>query len=249
MTAPIFYAPPKNRTENTIILPAVEGKHAQSVMRLKRGDPVIVVDGLGIAFRGELTSGPRSKQVTVRIHTETRHFGEASVRLTLAAGLSAGYKFDKIIEKGTELGVTRFVPLLTAKSRVKLEDPKRITTRLKRWEKVALSAIKQSHRSYIPNISTPTRLADFLQQIEHGSLNLIFHTDQSVPPFDKLQINFGFQRAYVLIGPESGFSQDEYLLALRAGFKATKLGSRILRTETAGPVACALVMNALGELR
>ena len=129
MLAPIFYAPPQNRTEDIIVLPASEGRHAKNVMRLTRGAPVIVVDGLGTAYRGELTSGPRSKQVTIRVHTESRHFGEPLIRLTLAAGLSAGYKFDEIIEKGTELGVTRFVPLITAKSRIKLDDPKRISSR------------------------------------------------------------------------------------------------------------------------
>lgn len=249
MLPPLFYAPSRNRTGDVIELPAAEAKHAQAVLRLGKGTPVIVVDGLGTAFRGELTSGPRAGKVTVGVHAETRHFGESSVRLTLAAGLSVGSKFDEVIEKGTELGVRRFVPLITGKTKMKFDDPKRLASRLKRWEKVALAAMKQSRRSYLPHISTPTLLADFFPQVEPGSLNLIFHPDPSGSTFDSLTLEPENQRAYLMVGPESGFSDEEHRAAVQAGFESVRLGPRILRTETAGPVVCALVMNALGELR
>ncbi|MBU8932410.1 MAG: 16S rRNA (uracil(1498)-N(3))-methyltransferase [candidate division Zixibacteria bacterium] len=249
MLPPLFYAPPQNRTGDIIELSAAEGRHAQSVLRLSKGTPVIVVDGIGTAFRGELTGGPRSKKVTVGIHSETRHYGEPSIHLTLAVGLSVGSKFDEIIDKGTQLGVRRFVPLVTNKTKMRFDDPKRLASRLKRWEKVALAALKQCRRSYLPNISTPTSVVDFLPQVEPGSLSLIFHPDPSVSSFDNLSINSDYQRAYLLVGPESGFSDDEYQFAIRAGFTPTRLGTRILRTETAGPAVCALVMNAVGELR
>lgn len=245
MQPPLFYAPPENRQADIVVLPAEESRHAARVLRLKAGTIVLVVDGFGVALRGELLTASPTR-AKVRILGEIRNFGEPTVRLTLAAGLSTGLKFSNTVEKATELGVKRVVPLLCDKSTVRVEDRKKSISRTRRLERVALAAIKQCRRSYCPEIRLPCRLDEFLSEIDRSDCNLIFTPSGRREPLisgsDSKPV-----RATILIGPESGFSDDEVKRAVTAGFRPVSMGERILRTETAGPVACALVMQALGE--
>ncbi|MBN1212878.1 MAG: 16S rRNA (uracil(1498)-N(3))-methyltransferase [candidate division Zixibacteria bacterium] len=248
MDTPIFYAPPKNINGEEIILPGDESRHALKVLRLKKGDRVLVVDGLGQAYRGEIRTAGTSA-VKVQVHSTIRNFGEPAVRLTLAAGMSAGTKFDAIVEKGTELGVKRFVPVVSEKSKIKLEEPRRVKNRLARLERVALAAVKQCRRSYRPDISTPVTFVEYLKEYDPEALNLIFTPDKNARPLEKIPFDGDRKRVNLLVGPEAGFSPDETAAAVQTGFLPVSLGERILRTETAGPAVCTLVMYRLGELR
>jgi 16S rRNA (uracil1498-N3)-methyltransferase len=247
MNTPVFYAPSEHWGNGLITLPAPEAHHAQDVLRLRSGALVTVVDGLGQAADGELLPAG-GRKLTVRIHSIIRNFGEPYIKLTLAAGLSAGSKFDEVVEKGTEIGVCRFVPLITEKSKIRLDDAAKAKTKAARLEKVALAAIKQCRRSYRPDIALPTKFPQFVKETESSSLNLIFVPVDAAIPLSRLEVAGGVRRASLLVGPESGFSSDEVQLALAAGYRAVSLGPRILRTETAGPVCAALVMQRLGEL-
>lgn len=248
MSIPIFYAPPDNRSGDKIALPSAEAHHAVAVMRLREGARVIVVDGCGMAARGEIVLATKSR-VEIVSHADIRNFGEPSVRLTLAAGLSVGEKFDTVVEKGTELGVRRFVPIISEKSKVKLVDPAKAAARRTRLEKVALAAMKQCRRSYRPDIATPLTLRLFLDETDCEDLNLAFLPAEKAQSLDLLKAHAGVSRVNLLVGPESGFSEEETDYILKAGFLPISLGPRILRTETAGPVVTALVMDRLGELK
>ena len=250
MDSPIFYAPPENIEDGVVNLSRDEAHHAVNVLRLREADLVIIVNGLGTAYRGAVSKiSRRNKTVTVAVHSEVRNFGEPSVILTLAAGLSSDFKFSYLVEKGTELGVKRFVPLLTSKSKIKLHGDSKARAKRTRLEKVALSAIKQCRRSYCPEIALPVNIEEYLKEIEPESLNLIFHPDRKARLLEQVIPEDKVRRVSLLIGPESGFSDDEYETAVERGYVPVSLGSRILRTETAGPVVVALVMNLLGELR
>jgi 16S rRNA (uracil1498-N3)-methyltransferase len=245
---PVFYAPPECREGEIINLPALEAKHAARVLRLKRGAIIVIVDGLGNACRAELTA-VSIKAVTARAHSEIREMGEPSVRLTLAAGLSTGMKFDSVVQRGTELGVSRFIPLLTEKSLVAIEDSVRARTKLSRWRNVSIAAMKQCRRSRIPDVSAPTPFRKFLQQFDRADTGIIFHPGQNAVSSDSLMPAKGLKRITLAVGPESGFDDEEVAAAVQAGFVCVSLGQRILRTETAGPVAVALVIAKLGEFR
>ncbi len=249
MSVPLFYAAAGSIDGEFITLDKSESNHAAKVMRIKTGAPVIVVDGLGTAYRGEIIKCTGRSPVQIKYHSEVRNWGEPSVRLTLAAGLSSADKFDSVIQKGTELGVKRFVPLITSKSKITIDDPKRAHRKVLRLQKIAQAAIKQCRRSYCPEISVPETLTSFLGQTDRESTNLIFHYGSNTCSFDNLNWEDKPKRVSIMIGPESGFSREEVDAAVSAGFQAISMGDRVLRTETAGPVACALVMNALGELR
>jgi len=250
MDSPIFYSPPECFQDDFVTLSRDEAHHAIDVMRLRQADLVIIVNGLGTAYRGAVSKiSKRTKTVTVAIHSEVRNFGEPSVIVTLAAGLSSDFKFSYLVEKGTELGVKRFVPLLTSKSKIKLNEAGKARAKRTRLEKVALAAIKQCRRSYRPEVAIPINFKEYIKETETESLNLIFHPDRKAQSLEQLIPKEKVRRVSLLVGPESGFSEDEYELATEAGYLPVSLGSRILRTETAGPVAVALLMNILGELR
>ncbi len=248
MEPPLFYIKPDSVKDDRVILPDTEGHHAISVMRLSRADLVVVVDGLGHAWRGEIAAISGRKRVEIAVHSQVRNFGEPNVRLTLACGLSTGYKFDTVIQKGTELGVSRFVPLITEKSKVKIDDPKRARTKRTRFEKVALAAMKQCRRSLRPEITLPVSFEDYLNEIDSDTPTIIFHPSNKSVLIEAVPLD-GLSRVNLIVGPESGFSPPEVDAALDQGAVCVSLGRRILRTETAGPAICALVMGQLGELR
>jgi len=247
MEPPLFYVPPADPSDDSVELPREEAHHAQKVMRLKAGAIVVLIDGAGSAWRAELIT-VTPKRVTARRLVEMRGFGEPRVKLTLAAGLSAASKFDSVVQRGTELGVSRFVPLLTAKSKVVLDDPRRARMRAQRLEKVALAAVKQCRRSLLPQVALPTEFADFLRQLDPADCGLIFHPGKESRPLSAIEFPERPSRVLVVVGPEAGFADDEVEAAAATGLRRVDLGRRILRTETAGPVATALVMNRLGEL-
>ncbi|UCC44670.1 MAG: 16S rRNA (uracil(1498)-N(3))-methyltransferase, partial [Candidatus Zixiibacteriota bacterium] len=222
--------------------------HALKVLRLKRGALVIVVDGTGNAYRGSIERISAAR-VVIRVHAELRNFGEPGVRLTLAAGMSVGCKPDEVVQRATELGMKRFVPILSDKSKVELSEPSRIRSRVRRLERVALSAIKQCRRSYLPEIAVPCTLEDFLARQNEDDCKLLFDPGPDTVPLDAIELGDGIKRVTVLVGPESGFSSAEVEQALSAGFRAVSLGDRVLRADTAGPAAVALVMYRLGEFK
>jgi len=249
MNHPIFFVETKNVNENQAVLDKDESHHAIKVMRLSLGAQVVLVDGFGTAYRGEVAKLGRNNPVEILIHSTLRKFGEPDAVVSLASGLSTNSKFDFVVEKATELGVKRIIPLLTEKSKIKLDDPKRLKSKQTRYEKIARSAIKQCRRSYIPEISLPVSFKDYLKEIDPNSLNLIFHPGKNARGLASIDFSKNPQRVNIIIGPESGLSEAEIELAKEKSIQAITLGSRIMRTETAGPVILGIIMNLLGELR
>lgn len=249
MEPPLFIVDPEEIGADLVDLDEVESHHAVKVLRLERSDQVLLVDGRGMACRGVVAKVGRNGVVTVETGTPLRNFGEPLAQVTLAAGLSTADKFDEVIEKATELGVRRIVPLLTSKSKVKLEDPARIKRRLGRFEKICRAAMKQCRRSFCPEMVAPRPLSDFLAAVRDADLALVFdpNTDGAVP-LSRVVTSAACRDALVIVGPESGFTADEVNSLRGAGAVVVTLGKRVLRAENAGPVAVALVMHALGEL-
>jgi 16S rRNA (uracil1498-N3)-methyltransferase len=244
---PVFYTQPENVHADSLEISGEEGRHIHRVMRLGKGDPLTVVDGIGNGYRCEISKICKGK-ITAGIISRIRNLGEPSVHMTLAAGLSTGSKFDDLIQKGTELGVSRFIPLLTDKSKLTLDKGSRLTNRLRRWKKVAVASMKQSCRSVLPEIESPVEFASVLEHFSDLGERLLFDPSGDETIYN-LKPVVGNNRYTIFIGPESGFSHGELTLAEERSIKAISLGERILRTENAAPVAIALVMQYLGEFR
>ncbi len=242
---PVYYTQPENIHEDYLELEGDEAHHIVRVMRLDKGAALEVVDGLGNSFNTEIVA-KSSKKVECRILTRTRNKGEPFHYLTLAAGLSTGSKFDEVIEKGTELGVSRFIPVTSAKGKIKDLDEKGRKRRLERWQKIALAAIKQSGRSVLPQILPVLRLEELFYKVDNTGPIFLFDPSGEKSPQGSA-FTAGQQRYTVLVGSESGFTREELEMARGRGAAVWHLGKRILRAENAAPTAAALVMYLLGE--
>jgi 16S rRNA (uracil1498-N3)-methyltransferase len=248
-----FYAPPENFTADVITLAGDEHSHLVRVLRHKIGDRVTVVDGAGLAAESEIIE--IGKTVTrLRLIKKARRLGEPFVHLTLAQALPKGNRFDWMIEKATEIGVSAFIPLICERSEVTPGAGKN-----DRWHRLALAAMKQSCRSICPAISEPVmfgalcRRASSLPAGQTGRLRefdfvLMAHEGAGDPLPQLVNRSPKPRIGLVLIGPEGGFSENEIKLAREAGITFWGLGPRRLRAETAGVVAAIKILAAFGEL-
>jgi 16S rRNA (uracil1498-N3)-methyltransferase len=237
---PTFIYPTDEVMNNTIILRGDEARHISAVLRLGRGEQIRMIDGRGTAHICEIVS-IASQTVSARIIKTLKNSGEPRLHLTMGIGLSNSSKFDTIIEKGTEVGVSLFVPLLTEKSKVKTGDKGAATRKMNRWQRVCRAAVKQSGRSRIPDISRPVEFYQFLEHCNPEE-TCLFHPGEGREAIETLPNLQNKSCLTVLIGPESGFSPAEIQTVRERSINVISLGNRILRTETAGVVIPALVI-------
>ena len=163
MTRRRFFAPPGafNFTKKLVTLTADEARHLREVLRLKPGDEVSVFDGAGKEFRARVVQARREfAELELGEEIATAR-PESPLQITLAVALLKGEKFDLVVQKATELGVIKIVPLMTRYADIKLRDESDATKRVARWQRIALEAAKQSGRAVVPEVSLPVTLIRF----------------------------------------------------------------------------------------
>jgi len=242
-----FYAAPEQFHENEAQLSLEESRHLRDVLRLREGEEVSVFDGQGKEFRCRIKEAGRGKEISRLIVVEeiAPPAPESNLELTLAIALLKGEKFDLVIQKATELGVTEIVPLQTKRADVKIVKTES-AKKSERWNKIALEAAKQSGRARVPSITEPVDFAEFVK--DSAGTNLFFseRDGQSLSGF--ISNDSKPDRITAIIGSEGGWEDSEMALARERGFHIITLGGRILRAETAGIVVCALMQNLFGDL-
>lgn len=239
MIATFIYNPCDLVGEN-IVVAEDEGHHIARVLRLKPGDAVRLIDGAGTAHLCEI-GDIKGDKVVCRIIKTTRNSGESSVGLTLAVALSESSKFKTVIEKGTEVGVVKFIPLFSEKSKISISSESVLKRKMDRWRRIAMAAAKQSGRSIIPSIEPPIEFSKFISKCDPKS-SLLFHPNIQSSLTDWMTKRSAGKDVIAIIGPESGFSQSEIDLAKTVQVSIVSLGDRVLRTETAGTVIPALII-------
>jgi 16S rRNA (uracil1498-N3)-methyltransferase len=218
--------------------------HIARVLRLKAGDPLTVFDGRGGEHAARIEAF-RTGAVVIEVGESAATERESPLSLTLAQGVARGERMDWVVQKATELGVTRIVPLLTERSVVRL-DARQSARKLQHWQGIATAACEQSGRNRIPAIATPLGLHDFLERGGHERATRLVLSPTGALGLNDLQALDG--AVVVLIGPEGGLAESEARAALRAGFIAVRLGPRILRTETAAVAALTVLQHRFGDL-
>lgn len=227
-----------------IVLDASETRHLRRVLRLNVGDLVRAMDGLGHEWTVRLTTlGARAEGEIVETGASA---DESPLTLTLAQGIPKGDKLETIIRMSTELGVTSVAPLTTARS-IPHEKEARWAARRARWERVAREAAKQCGRAIVPDVAAPVTLADWLGARERDGV-LVCLWERETAPLAEVLPAARPTRAAVVVGPEGGLADDEVTALRAAGALVAGLGPRLLRTETAGPVAVALLQARWGDL-
>lgn len=221
-------------------LPEASAHYISRVLRLGTGVAVQLFDGSGTEYRGTLAEVGK-KQVTVMLTEQLAGLAESSLRIHLGQGLSRGERMDWAIQKATELGVAEITPIVSERCEVRLKD-ERADKRLAHWRQIAISACEQCGRSVLPIINPPAQLQDWLKV--EASLKLVLH-----PVADSLATHEPPVSLAFLIGPEGGLNDNEVDSAREAGFKAARLGPRVLRTETAPVVALSVAQQLWGDFQ
>ncbi|MFZ5572744.1 MAG: 16S rRNA (uracil(1498)-N(3))-methyltransferase [Thermodesulfobacteriota bacterium] len=221
-----------------------DARHIQKVLRYKTGDTIRLLDGDGSEYDAVI-SGFSSEGVQVFLGDKNPSGNEPTLDLTLAQALLKDRKLDGIIRQITELGASRLIPFVSSRS-VPVPLSERFTTRLERWNKIARESIKQCRRGTPPRLDSPCSFTEMLERSSGSDLKIIFWEKAADPiPHPKPP---PIRNAFLVIGPEGGFSETEIEQALAAGFIGVGLGPRILRAETAPLAAIAILQYLFGDM-
>ena len=233
----------------TLVLPEEAAAHVHRVMRLRVGDGLIVFDGRGGEYPARIVDIERAR-VTVQLGPHRDIERESPLRITLWQALARGERMDTVVQKATELGVAALWAWEAQRSVVQLRE-EAAERRCQHWLGVCTAAAEQCGRTRIPEIRHWPSLSAACAHVTDPVPGLILDpqavqtlTDafQALPPFHARAL-------HVIIGPEGGLTEDEQVMAARAGFVSCHLGPRILRTETAPLAALAILQALAGDLR
>ncbi len=250
MTRRRFFATPEsfNSQKQVVTLSADETRHLRDVLRLKPGDIAFVFDGTGKEFRCLVSEvGRNSAELKVQERIETPGI-ESPLHLTIAIGLLKGEKFDLVVQKATELGVTSIIPLSTRYADIHLRDNRDAEKRVARWQRIAIEATKQSGRTVVPKVSLPQTFNSLVNE-PGDSCRFLFAEREGKPLAEAVAPSVQQTNITALVGPEGGWASEELTQARDAGWQVLTVGGRILRAETAAIVISALLEHIYGDLR
>ena len=237
-----FYAPKASFTATSVTLDQDETKHLRDVLRLKIGDEIAVFDGQGNEFLCRIeTIGKKESTAAIVKHIDASA-PESPLQLTLASVVIPGDKYDLIVQKAVELGVTTFVPLASIRSEVKLKD---LPKKLIRWRRIALDVAKQCGRAYRMSIKEPQNIADFLAETKTCDCPKIFFSEREGAKLPELREP---KELITVIGPKGGWDDAELETAQNNDFNIVTLGGRTMRAETAAIALTAILQHRFGDV-
>jgi len=223
----IFYTPDIEKED--YLLNEQESRHASKVLRLKPGDEVLLIDGVGHHYLAEIT-GQSGKRTLVGLKSKVAFERRSDHYLHIAIAPTKNMdRFEWFLEKATEIGVDEITPLLCQYSERKVIKAERL-------ERVLIAAMKQSIKAFKPKLNPLTPMADFVSSVDAEGKYIAHCYEQDKAALKQACLNA--RHSIVMIGPEGDFSTEELALAERHGFIGVALGQERLRTETAGVVAC-----------
>ena len=229
-----------------VAFPREVARQINLVLRLKPGAEVIAMDGTGMEYRvrlTEVTSDTCSGEIVAQAASQTEPF----TKLTLLLCLTQREKFEWILQKCTEIGVSAFVPVISSRSLV--QSVKEVEGKLERWQRILSEAAEQSHRGIVPELRPVLRFDEAIKLPELSeSCRLIPWEEEKGVGLRAALLEKPSNGVSLLIGPEGGFSEAEVVNAKSAGFTPVTLGPRILRMETAAMAAAALVLYERGDM-
>ena len=226
-----------------------EAHHLVNVMRKKVGDVLFLFDGKGNEYEAKIEK-ISGLEISLKIISKTKKDTDPKVKINLFQSIPKLTKFDFVVEKTTEIGVSKIIPVISERTQASwLKDTDCADRKIKRWQKIALAASKQCGRTLIPEISNITTFHDAVKSIHSCSSRCVsiipWECEQKTTLKQLLATRHFLLATNLFIGPEGGFSNDEIEFAKKCGIIPVSLGKRILRTETA-PIV--VISNILYEL-
>ena len=240
-----FFVDPNYFSGERITLPPAIAHQIRNVLRLRVGSAILVLDNSGAEYEVLLRQVDR-QQVIGEAVAKRPSPNEPTVQLTLYQALMKRDKFEWVLQKGTEIGVSAFVPLVTQRSLVQDVDLK--ANKQARWHKIITEAAEQSRRGRIPELHPPQTLVQALESHPAQPGLIAWEEEDSLRLRGALVEGERPSHISLFIGPEGGFATEEVEAAQAAGIQAITLGKRILRAETAALVAAALVLYELDQM-
>ncbi|HEY7519996.1 MAG TPA: 16S rRNA (uracil(1498)-N(3))-methyltransferase [Methylomirabilota bacterium] len=239
-----FAITPEAVADGRVVFDASQSRHLARALRLRPGDTIVASDGAGRDYTVRLDAvGAR---VTGTVVGEAAGAAESPLAVTLVQGVPKGDKMEAIVRAATELGVAAVQPALTARTVVRL-GPSAAAERAARWQRVAREAAKLCRRAVVPRVAVPLPLAACLEAARDSDVALCVW-EGDAPPLATALRERRLRQAAVLVGPEGGLAESEVEAARSAGWKVVSLGTRVLRTETAGPAVIAILQSRFGDL-
>ena len=228
----------------SISISGPEARHLKDVLRFKTGDAVILFDGSGFEFTGMIT-GIGKELVSVAVAEAKEGKTESPIEIVLGQGIPKSDKMDLIVQKSTELGVSRIVPLFTERV-----VPKAFSSnKIERWQRIAVEACKQSGRVKVPVISEPVSIDQFVKDGGPSSLKLIpWEGEKERSLKEVLPVTLENSKVTFIVGPEGGLTESEIGIAKGYGFIPVSIGKRILRTETVSLSLLSIIQYLYGDL-
>ena len=240
-----FFAPKEDFDKNKLTLNLDETRHLRDVLRFSNGDKILVFDGKGAEFLCEIGKIEK-KRTELKILKEISPAApESDLDLTLAVALLKGDKFDLVIQKAVELGVVKFIPLVTKRCDVK---PKNAEKKLERQKKIIIESSKQSGRAKLMEIEKPIDFSKFVKNSASARFEnetLLLFSEKNGEDFSTIKSN---KKITAIIGSEGGFEDSEIESAKENGFQIITFKGRILRAETAAISIAAILQNRFGDL-
>lgn len=254
-----FFISPDQLEGDKVIITGPAAHQIRNVLRLRPGQAIVVLDNSGWERLTEIVE-VNPKEVVGKVLSRTLATGEPRTKVSLYQGVLKGNRFEFVLQKGTELGIVEFVPIISQRCVISSLDD--VNKRSERWQRIIQEAAEQSRRGRLPRLESAMLFSQACERAkrtgglslmpweeeERISLKLVFGKgdrgrNRSVPPFPSRPFSVN-----LFIGPEGGFTLEEVILAQRYGIVPITLGPRILRAETAGLVAAAAILYELGDL-
>ncbi len=246
---PKFFVEPSKVNDGKIVIDTEDVNHIVKVLRMEPGTEITVCDSAGTDYVAEICEITKAS-VVCNIKSSKKSDTEPKLNVTLFQGIPKGSKMEYIIQKTTELGIKKIVPVTMSRCVSKIENKKDGEKKVSRWQKIAESAAKQSGRGEVPEICMPVSFSEALKSL--------LACDEAFAPYECEENNTiknaishirGDVSVGYIIGPEGGFAPEEIDKLAASGIPSVTLGKRILRTETAGEAVLAILMYEADELQ
>lgn len=245
---PKFFVEPSKISNGIITIDTEDVNHITRVLRMKIGDKITICDSMGYDYTAEIFEINKSSVLCKELD-KTKSDTEPNLKVILFQGIPKGSKMEYIIQKTTELGIFRIVPVSMSRCVSKIENKKDGDKKRERWQKISESAAKQSGRGIVPEISAPVTFEEAIQELSKCDVVFApYECEQNNSIKNVIKGVSGNKTVGFIIGPEGGFAPEEIDRLTKLGVPPVTLGKRILRTETAGEAVLSMLMYEANEL-
>ena len=245
---PKFFIKKEDINSNKVLITGGDAAHISKVLRTEVGEVLTLCDGEGTDFSAKVTECAK-ECICLDILDTFPCLAEPNVSVTLFQGIPKQSKMDYIIEKCTELGISRIVPVSTKRSVVKIDDKKSEAKKLERWRKIASESVKQCGRGTIPCVTEVMSVKEAIELSKSLDLTLAAYECEEETSIKSALKGKTPKSVGIFIGPEGGLDDKEVEMFKNVNIKTVTLGKRILRTETAGHTVLTAVMYEFNELQ